>query len=1100
MTATPFPACWTAANARAVFVTEALEGGDAIFLATHTPITGFDVAGTDAADIRARDEQSLLKALSSPERRHAFCVVHGEPGSGKSHLIRWLSVNWRVESDVRLLLRRADGSLEGALRQLKERLPPEFEPLFDNLGQRHRAAIQGRANIFASTLADTLEPDHFDRPIGDEDWCAAHAPGDLVGYPSVKKAWRAPAEILALLEGAGGERNSASASFNLFHIESLAAACANLRPPAISARAFELQRRLSREAETIRSYREQQWLPDELAAQAPEHFPHSLALVRALNNRRNDAIQNVLGVSAEGLKTLFRNVRQALQTRGQRLVLLLEDITSWEGLDDSLIDVLVFNAEARADETEPDVCPLVSVVGVTPDYYERLQGNYRQRITHEIKLGQSAGGLQDVATLRQSDDRRSFVARYLSAVRAGLPAVEAWREDLGRGAAAAPPNICEGCSRQGTCFSIFGAEAGIGLFPFTDEALERFFEALKENDNGQTWRTPRGMLQAILNPNLAQPESIEERRFPVALIESTGIRSDRRSDTVLSNRLERIVANRIPAPKEEARMRRMLAYWADPARADTYEVDGELFFAGAKRSLFEAFGLEWLGGDAPAEGAVPAPPPGPAELIFTLESEEEIEAAVAPSISTPSPASPGTPAARVARPPIIPPKPKRLTANRDQLEQYRHDLRGWAKGGSIANSAGWNRILFELVQNVDPRKLGVAPSLFDKIVTPERVKLQGSSARLLDYLVVDAEPWARDGLEAYLALKFDKSVSRDDAAFHRRNLAVMMRRLETLVDAYLDRRIPRLESGERWSPAAAIAQILTARAWLRGTLDPSSSSSTLDHVSAILSDETEAMSDPRARSMPWQEWLTQTDKWHDRLRDELRSMVTLSIADGSGSIGLTDSSEIVGAIQRMRDTGRGDDVPAEDGGLPELMRRVRELAAQWKDKRAAIDRTEAAQLKGRAESLYALLRGNSIAHHVHRLDACITAVSDLMPDAAPQAVSSWKMALPRVTARLAEGAGERIEDLIADFDDPERGLPAKAALRAGWMARVPARDLEDVLGLANLGEKVVEQLLGHAGDCVREASGAGSLQEVHTIGAGLKAATGLATEPEVPAA
>ncbi|HEX8223783.1 MAG TPA: hypothetical protein VF605_08215 [Allosphingosinicella sp.] len=1091
MTASPFPACWTAQDARAIFVTEALEGGDAIFLATHTPITGFDVAGTDAADIRDQDEQSVLDALSSPERRHAFCVVHGEPGSGKSHLIRWLSVNWPAGGDVKLLLRRADGSLEGALRQLKERLPPEFEPLFDNLGQRHRAAIQGRANIFASTLADTLEPDHFDRPIGDEDWCAAHAPADLVGYPSVKKAWRAPADILALLEGAGGERNSATASFNLFHIESLAAACANLRPPAISARAYELQRRLAREAETIRSYREQQWLPDELAAQAAEHFPHSLALVRALNNRRNDAIQNVLGVSAEGLKTLFRSVRQALQARGQRLVLLLEDITSWEGLDDSLIDVLVFNAEARGDEAEADVCPLISVVGVTPDYYERLQGNYRQRITHEIKLGQSTGGLQDVATLREADDRRSFAARYLSAVRAGTPALEAWREGLRQGSMEPPPNICDGCSRQATCFRIFGEEAGIGLFPFTADALERFFDALKENDNGQTWRTPRGMLQAVLNPNLAQPESIEERRFPVALIESTGIRSDRRSDTVLSNRLERIVANRILVPEEEARMRRMLAYWADPARADTHEVDGELSFAGAKRSLFEAFGLDWLGGEAAGEEPAAAAPVEPTEPFFAPDPEEENDpaAAAAPSVSAPR-----SPALRETRPPIVPPKPRRLTANRDQLEQYRHDLRGWAKGGSIANGAGWNRILFELVQNLDPRKLGVAPPLFEKIITPERVKLQGSSARLLDYLIVDAEPWARDGLEAYLALKFDKSVSREDAAFHRRNLAVMMRRLEALVVAYLDRRIPRLASGERWSPAAAIAQILTARAWLRGTLDPSVS--TLDHVSAILSDEPEVLSDPKARSMPWQEWLTQTDKWHDRLRDELRSMVTLSIADGSGSIGLTDSSEIAGAIQRMRDTARGDEVPAEDGGLPELMRRVRELAAQWRDKRAAIDRTEAAQLKGRVESLYALLRGNSIAHHFNRLDACITAVSDLMPDAAPQAVSSWKMALPRVRSRLSEGAGERVEDLIADFDDPERGLPAKAALRAGWLARVPARDLEDFLALANLGEKVIEQLIGHARDCVREASGAGSLQEVRKIGASLKEASGLAAEPE----
>src|SRR5262249_2990830 len=142
----PLPACWTADQARRVFLTEALEGGDAIFLATHTPITGFDRGGHEAAEIDGDDEHAILDALADPARRHSFCVVQGEPGSGKSHLIRWLSINWPIGNDIKLLLRRADGSLEGALRQLKDRLPAEFGSLFDNLGQRQRANLEGRAN------------------------------------------------------------------------------------------------------------------------------------------------------------------------------------------------------------------------------------------------------------------------------------------------------------------------------------------------------------------------------------------------------------------------------------------------------------------------------------------------------------------------------------------------------------------------------------------------------------------------------------------------------------------------------------------------------------------------------------------------------------------------------------------------------------------------------------------------------------------------------------------------------------------------------------------------------------------------------------------
>ena len=105
----PASACWRADDAKAIFVTEALEGNDAVFLATHTPIEGFEIAGPDAGELAGTNETAVLQTLSDPTRQHAFCVVQGEPGSGKSHLIRWLSVHW-PETNIKLLLRRADGN------------------------------------------------------------------------------------------------------------------------------------------------------------------------------------------------------------------------------------------------------------------------------------------------------------------------------------------------------------------------------------------------------------------------------------------------------------------------------------------------------------------------------------------------------------------------------------------------------------------------------------------------------------------------------------------------------------------------------------------------------------------------------------------------------------------------------------------------------------------------------------------------------------------------------------------------------------------------------------------------------------------------------
>lgn len=1099
----PVPACWRAESARKIFVTEALEGGDALFLATHSPIRGFNVAGRDAGEIDGDDEQAILDVLSDPDRGHAFCVVQGEPGSGKSHLIRWLSVNWTVPGDIKLLLRRADGSLDGALRQLKERLPPEFERLFESLGQRQSANLKGRANVFAATLGVTLEPNHFSKEMEDDDWCTEFAPADVIGVPEVRKAWAAPERILNLLEGAGGERNSATASFDLYDIENLAGACRFLRQTAVQARAWELKRRLEREAEVIQRYREQGWLADELAKEAAQYVPTSLKLIEALNARKNEAIRNVMGVSAEALKTLFRNVREALAQRGERLVLLLEDITSWEGLDDSLMDVLVDNAEAHGGENEARICPLISVVGVTPDFYARLPGNNRQRITHEIRLGEATGaGLQDVATMREADDRRAFVARYLAAVRAGLPALESWREEALRTPGTPAPNACSGCIRQPACFATFGSEAGVGLFPFTPQALDRFFEALSENEEGQTWRTPRGMLQAVLNPNLIQPDLLEQGRYPGALIETKAIREDRRSDHVLSNRLERVVSIRVADLDEQARIRRMLAFWADPARADTTIQGEELAFAGARRSLYEAFGLPWLGAEEASaaepvdaetrtdsqEGADAQPADETAGLgLFGEEDEDQADAtATQPKPWAPKPVQP--------KAPIVPAKPKRLVVKRGELETAQHQLRGWVKGGTIPNPSFWNKLLFEIIGGIDPRRLGVPHYLFEKLITGERVKLQGSTTGSRAYLVIAAEGWVRDGLEAYLALKLDRGMSRGDAGFHRRNLAVMMRRLEKVAGDYIDSRLPRDPEGKRWSPAAGIAQVLVARAWLRGIISPEAS--VADHITAILSDEPPAESDPKARSAPWQEWLFATDKVHGQLRTDLRGLVSLAIGDAAGGAGLTDASEIAGAIARMRDSGKIDPVATEDGGLPEYMKRARELAQIWQTKRALIDRTESDVLKERSKALLELLRGKGVAEHLKRVDDAVVGVAKLMPDASAEQVAQWKQSYARLKARVEIELGENFEIFLVSVNDEETGLPGKVGPRLGWMASAPAKDLLDVLDLAKVGEKVVAELGAHARDCVREAQGARSLSEVHAIGTALVNASGLRLEKQ----
>ena len=93
--------CWEAESATDILRSFALDGeSEARFMATHSPITGLVVTGTESYDVAEATEEGLLEALKVPNRHHAMCVVEGEAGSGKSHLIRWLKVKWPKGDDL----------------------------------------------------------------------------------------------------------------------------------------------------------------------------------------------------------------------------------------------------------------------------------------------------------------------------------------------------------------------------------------------------------------------------------------------------------------------------------------------------------------------------------------------------------------------------------------------------------------------------------------------------------------------------------------------------------------------------------------------------------------------------------------------------------------------------------------------------------------------------------------------------------------------------------------------------------------------------------------------------------------------------------------
>ena len=1068
--------CWSSEDARAILRTEALSGEDEVFLATHTPVNGFDVEGTHAPDVADRTEAALLAALANPKREHALCVIQGEPGSGKSHVIRWLDVNWPEETDLRLLIQRANGSLDGTLRQLQKKIPTQFQHLFDGLKQQQAAGLVGRSMQFLTSLAVSLHPDYFDSPPEDVEWCRKYEPEKLILNALVRENWKGPRRVLEIMNG-GDARNSASASFDLRDVVDLVEYCHQAKD---SERSAALARRLIGEAVHVREALEEgrSWADisnDTLA------LPESLKLVTALNLRRNHAVQNVIGVSADGLKRLFEELRTALKKDGRRLVLLLEDVTTWQGVDDSLIDVLVTDASTRRED---DLCPLISVIGVTPDYYERdLKANYQQRITINIRLGKGEGRFEEIGTLKDSENRAGFVARYLAAARAGPDRLKTWRDDRRANGDLPPPNRCDTCARVEPCLAVFGEVDGIGLFPFTREAIDGFFSALKSDAKGQTYRTPRGMLQGVLSPTLLNGDVFDQGLYPGPQIERSYIER-----VSLAPLLDARLNSRVEDETQRARLRRLFTYWGNNRPSLTQDTDGEQRYAGIKRSVIEAFDLPWIADDAPLEtqrsvqpDPIAAADPAPQQVPETAGGIAPTSAATVVKPAAPKPDQ--TP--RANAPPTSKP------AGRRELEQRLAEVESLLSEEALPNAPRWNALVHEVMQTIDIRRLNIDRWTFDKVFTAESVKIAGAGKVDPRHMEVPRSDWLAHGLKAYAMLKTSNADLQAEEIEHaRRRLAFLVRKLERLAADHLDRRLPTAAPGQGWRPARAAVQVLLARAWLRGDVSPDASLA--EQWKVVLSDEDEAEAAPMTRTKPWQDVITATGKRHKDLRAMLIEMVSLP-QGRSRQFGLSDLSVAAAAMVDLARTLRIDGLPTEADAKPGVSELpfLREVANKVAEALPRVAPGERSLLSERTKTLFPLLREKSVTEHLARVDRVVKTVESALPTRAPVEVREWVDAYGKQRRLLDDRAAiSRLQRLIVEAS-AEDAVQTGAALLA-WLVAAPASDLKGILDLAQRGEATLNTIAPHVHDLVSAASAGADLATLHARGQSLQAAAAAA--------
>jgi hypothetical protein len=460
----------------------------ACFLAAHSPFQR--IIDSKSAGRTVTEELAFNDIfLAAPDNVQVF--IKGEPGTGKSHLIRWLKERFdyavrqnRAASDSHrvVLVTRGNGSLKDALSQMVRQLGAEFE--------QHIHRVQGAIARLSDQTARSMLLAELALEV-DTRWANERGRSPLPrslkhlgqalrsnGFGDWKKRKGGVIEqvIQRLSDASTVEQRESFPAFDQGDFDVPAGA---FRPQQVSPEVFDFIENLREEPETRR-----------LAAEV-------------LNTALKDAIRGLTGLKSEDLLGIITDIRRQLGPARQ-LVVFIEDVSaSSGGLDQDVV-----NAFEKRDAD--DLCRMVAILGIADFGWEKLLGNAKQRPTHIYEVG---GATVQQWAADQAEVAR-FTARYLNAIRSSDEEIEAIAEgrfegDIGK-------SHCDDCPCKSECHAVFdkvdfGRGVTVGLFPFSRRAPQSMLQHLVD----AKYKSQRGLLDRVLSPALGQSlSSLNGREFP----------------------------------------------------------------------------------------------------------------------------------------------------------------------------------------------------------------------------------------------------------------------------------------------------------------------------------------------------------------------------------------------------------------------------------------------------------------------------------------------------------------------------------------------------------------------------------------------------------
>ena len=484
--------CWQKDRLDAVFQTAALDTEEAVFNFTHSPMSFERLDPNDlelSNTLGQIDEGEALGRYWLKKSDHMSCAVIGDPGTGKSHLIKWIyrRVEKEIGSDNHIILVPRDSSNLRSIIELiiKDFDGPNIEQIRNQVKGQNISVPAAKRKVM-ETLAHGIDPASYEEGISFADELEEYLRSSL---PQVLRDQNFQDELMSrkgsnildrLVKHLFGKRET---------VDDLENDCKwtyeDLQIP---------QRTIEHSRDDVKELLSQIDDDEEIRKQALE----------VLNKFLKEALASTVGVRQGSLIEAFNEIRKLLWEKGKSLYLFVEDVSTARGLEGELLEII--NVK-RTEAQNTKLAPFHSVLGFTRDDFSNpnfVPANLRQRFSLILDFSQQA-----------SQIRKGFMAefssRYLNAVRYPKKKLESVLENMGDEASELP-SFCQGCAHKDPCHKAFGEVEGRGLYPFTDTVIERIY-SFREDVNKAF--NPRAMSNLVLKQLLERAEpSINAKDYP----------------------------------------------------------------------------------------------------------------------------------------------------------------------------------------------------------------------------------------------------------------------------------------------------------------------------------------------------------------------------------------------------------------------------------------------------------------------------------------------------------------------------------------------------------------------------------------------------------